>query len=158
MFFKRDLVLGQEYLAFLLLNLFDLFLTGWIFKNHGMEGNSLPAYVLQNYGLRDFALFKFMMVVFIIVLCEAIAIASIRKARFVIMAGCIVYLFVVVYESYLIITNIWLPDPSDQAPHRRGHPIIHPNQALLLDGGKALAVLGSPAGALLPSVQPPHAD
>ena len=39
MFFKRDVVLAQEYLGFLLLNLFDLFLTGYIFRHQGQEAN-----------------------------------------------------------------------------------------------------------------------
>jgi hypothetical protein len=112
MFFKKDLVLGQEYLAFLLLNLFDLFLTGWIFKHHGMEANVVANWVLSNphLGLRGFAVFKFLMVVFIIVICEVIAVASVPKARIVITTGCLVYLLVIGWEAYQIFTNIDIPD------------------------------------------------
>lgn len=110
MLFKKDLILGQEYLAFLLLNLFDLFLTGFIFKHKGMEANGAAVFVLDHFGLRGFALYKFLMVVVIIFLCEAIALASVPKARIVVMSGCAVYLCVVLYETYLIFSNISLPE------------------------------------------------
>lgn len=105
MFFKKDLVLGQEYLAFLLLNLFDLFLTGWMFRNHALEANGLAAWILLHLGARDFALFKFLMVIFIIVVCERIAINDLKRARFVILLGCAVYFLVICYEAYLIVTD-----------------------------------------------------
>lgn len=105
MFFKRDLVLGQEYLAFLILNLLDLFLTGWMFRNHALEANGLAAWILAHFGARDFALFKFLMVIFIILICERIAISDIPRARFVILLGCAVYFLVICYEAYLIATT-----------------------------------------------------
>jgi hypothetical protein len=114
MLFKKDLVLGQEYLAFLLLNLFDLFLTGYIFKHEGMEANQVAVFILKYGGLSGFALYKFLMVVVIVVLCEAIAIASVPKARVVVMIGCGVYLCVILWEAYLIFSNISLPAVAHQ--------------------------------------------
>ena len=116
MFTKRDLVLGQEYFGFLLLSIFDLFLTGYIFKYGGIEANGLPAWILGHFGLMGLALFKFWMVMFLIVICEVIAMFSVERARFVILGGCAVYVLVVIYECILIFQNIdgpmVHPDPS----------------------------------------------
>jgi hypothetical protein len=109
MFTKRDLVLGQEYFGFLLLSICDLFLTGYIFRNGGMEANGLPAWILKNWGLMGLALFKFGMVMFLIIICEVIAMFNIQRARFVILGGCAVYVLVVLYECVLIFQNIDKP-------------------------------------------------
>ena len=119
MFAKRDLVLGQEYLAFVLLSIADLFLTGYIFRHGGMEANGLPAWILEhggNMGLLYLVLFKFGMVMFLIVICEVIALYTIQRARFVILGACTVYFLVVLYECFLIFNNI-------------DKPIVQPNAA-----------------------------
>jgi hypothetical protein len=106
MFFKRDVVLAQEYLGFLLLNLFDLFLTGYIFYHHGQEANGLAALILNKYGMRDFAVYKFLLVLIVILACEGVSVQSIRKSKIIITIGCIVYLGVVFWECFLILTAI----------------------------------------------------
>jgi hypothetical protein len=107
--FNRDVLLGQEYLAFLLLNLFDLFLTGYIFSHNGLEANGLAAYILSKFGRRYFAIYKFVMVVVIIGICEIVGTKSVPKARWIMLLGCSVYFGVVLYESYLIYKFITLP-------------------------------------------------
>ncbi len=109
MFAKKDLVLAQEYFGFLLLNMFDLFLTGWIFKHEGEEANGVALWVLHNFGLSGFALFKFIMVILLIVICEVIALVNIQRARAVILGGCALYVVVVVYECALIFKYIDTP-------------------------------------------------
>jgi hypothetical protein len=109
MFFQRDVRLAQEYLAFLLLNMFDLFLTGYIFKNGGMEANGVAVWVMSlslKYGLMFFAIYKFLLVIIVVLACEGIATRSILKSKIIITAGCLVYLFLVIYESQLIYHNI----------------------------------------------------
>lgn len=110
--------MGQEYLAFLLLNLFDLFLTGYIFSHNGMEANGLAAYILKQYGQWEFAAYKFLMVIIIVVICEVVGAKSVAKARMIMLLGCTVYFAVVMYESYLIYNFIALPTvvPDDDAP------------------------------------------
>ena len=110
MFFTKDLILAQEYLAFVLLNLFDLFLTGYIFKHHGMEANGIALWVLQRFGLLGFAIFKFLLVTVLVLICEVIAAYKLKSARMVILLGCFVYGFVVIYESVLIFQHIDHPD------------------------------------------------
>jgi len=106
MFFKKDVLLAQEYLAFMLLNLFDLFLTGWIFRNNGSEANGLAVFILEHFHLIGFVIYKFFLVVVVVMACEGISVQSIRKSRIVITAGCLVYLFIVFWECFLIVTYI----------------------------------------------------
>lgn len=113
MFFKRDVLLAQEYLAFMLLNLFDLFLTGWIFRHNGNEANGIAVYILRNFGLIGFVIYKFFLVVIVVLSCEGISVQSIRKSRIVITAGCLVYLFIVFWECFLIVTYINSPKPAE---------------------------------------------
>ncbi|MDR3709305.1 MAG: DUF5658 family protein [Capsulimonadaceae bacterium] len=109
--FKRDVTLAQEYLGFMLLNLFDLFLTGFIFKNYGQEANGVALFVLHHFGLRGFALFKFIMVAFIILICEVISLQNVSRARQLILGASVLYLAVVMYEIYLVFMFIYKPLP-----------------------------------------------
>ncbi len=106
MFFKRDIVLAQEYLGFLLLNLFDLFLTGYIIRHHGLEANGLPAWILSKYHGQGFAVYKFFLVLVVVLACEGISLKSLRKARFIVTLGCLLYLAVVFWECFLIFTHV----------------------------------------------------
>ena len=104
-------------MAFLLLNLFDLFLTGYIFSHNGMEANGIAAYILTRFHQRAFAIYKFAMVVIIIIICEVVGTKSMKKARLIMLLGCSVYFAVVLYESYLIFNYISYPSvkPSDDS-------------------------------------------
>ena len=116
MFFKRDVLLGQEYLAFMLLNLFDLFLTGWIFRHNGSEANGIAVFILEHFHLVGFVVYKFCLVVIVVLACEGISIQSVRKSRIVITAGCLVYLFIVFWECFLILTFINGPQKPEEQP------------------------------------------
>ena len=106
MFFKRDVVLAQEYLGFLLLNLFDLFLTGYIFKHNGQEANGAAVWVYERFGWSGFALYKFLLVAVVVLACEGVSLQSVRKSRVIVTAGCVLYLAVVFWECFLILTEI----------------------------------------------------
>lgn len=105
MFFKRDVLLAQEYLGFLLLNMFDLFLTGYIFRAGGMEANGLAAWIWSHYHQQGFAIYKFGLVMIVVLACEGISLKSIRTSRIIVTAGCLVYLLIVFWEVFLIITQ-----------------------------------------------------
>lgn len=117
MVFKRDVILAQEYLAFTLLNLFDLFLTGYIFNHGGMEANGAAAYIYLHFKGIGFTVYKFLLVLVVILACEGIAQRSVRKARLVVTFGCLIYVFLVLYESAQIFTHITSPHllPSHNA-------------------------------------------
>ena len=106
MFFKRDVLLAQEYLAFLLLNMFDLFLTGYILHNKGMEANGLAKWVLDHWQFHGFALYKFILVMIIVLACEGYSLKSVRISRVIVTTGCLLYALVVFWECFLIITEI----------------------------------------------------
>jgi len=104
-FFKRDVLLAQEYLGFLLLNIFDLFLTGYIFDKGGMEANSLANWFWMHFGFHGFALYKFGLVMVVVLACEGISLTHIRTSRIIVTLGCLVYLLIVFWEVFLIITQ-----------------------------------------------------
>ncbi|MDQ2687272.1 MAG: DUF5658 family protein [Armatimonadota bacterium] len=106
---KRDVILAQEYLAFILLNLFDLLLTGYIYSHQGMEANGLAAIVLGRFGPVGFVFYKFALVGIVISACEAISHHRLRMARLIVLGGCILYLLVVFWESAQILTNVSWP-------------------------------------------------
>ena len=106
---KRDVILGQEYLAFILLNLFDLLLTGYIYSHQGLEANGLAAAVLNRFGPVGFVFYKFALVSIVVGACEAIAAHRVRTARLLVLGGCVLYLFVVLWESAQIVTHVSWP-------------------------------------------------
>jgi hypothetical protein len=74
-----------------------------------MEANGLAGFVLAHFGKRGFAIYKFVLVILVIIICEFVAQSSIAKARLVMLIGTIVYFGVVLYESWLIYQHISLP-------------------------------------------------
>ena len=112
MLFKRDVVLAQEYLGFLLLNLFDLFLTGYLMGRPGMSGtqgeeaNGAAAWIFLRYGPSGFAVYKFLMVLVVVLACEGISLQSVRTSKIIVTFGCLAYLAVVVWECFLVLTQI----------------------------------------------------
>jgi hypothetical protein len=125
MFAKRDLILSQEYLGFLLLSIADLFLTGWIFRHQGMEANVVALWVLRTFKYAGFAIFKFLMVIVIILICETISTHDLAKARAIILGGSAIYLVVVIYECVLIYQNIAIPELQGQVSSIIQHLPMH---------------------------------
>ena len=89
----------------ILLNMFDLFLTGYIFKLGGIEANGPANWIWHNYGQRGFALYKFGLVTIVVLACEGYSFKNIRVSRIIVTVGCLVYLLVVFWEVFLIITQ-----------------------------------------------------
>jgi hypothetical protein len=100
--FRQNVKYAQEYLGFVLLNLFDLFLTGYIFRFDGMEKNGAAQAVIDKFGYLGFVVYKFALVTIVVLVCEAIAAKNERLAKGIILFGCCVYTAVVLYEIALI--------------------------------------------------------
>lgn len=98
----RPLPMGDEYGGFLLLNVFDLFLTGYIFRHGGREVNPVGIHVLERYGLAGFAVFKFLMVAFIIVVAEVVYRIQPQKARQLMTGANLIYFGVILWECILL--------------------------------------------------------
>ena len=103
---RKHVELAQEYLAFTLLSLFDLFLSGYIFRHNGSEANGPPIAIIARFGLQGLAIYKFIMVAIVVLACEGIATKSVKKARYLIIGGIVVMVGLVIYESILIALNI----------------------------------------------------
>ncbi len=115
MFWKRDVILAQEYLAFLLLNLCDLFLTGYILHNNGLEANGVAAWILTKFHGQGFVFYKFGLMIVLVACCEGISLKNIRTSRLIVTVGCLVYALLVIYECCLIFAHITGP-ASGQFP------------------------------------------
>ena len=100
--FRQNVKYAQEYLAFVLLNLFDLFLTGYIFRFQGMEANGAAQAVIERWGYVGFVVYKFALVTIVVLACEAVAKKNPNLAKGIIYFGCLVYTCVVLYEIALI--------------------------------------------------------
>lgn len=85
--------------------MFDLFLTGYIFRLGGIEANGPASYIWTHYHQQGFAFYKFGLVTIVVLACEGYSIKNIRISRIIITVGCLVYLLVVFWEVFLIITQ-----------------------------------------------------
>ena len=101
--FRQNVQYAQEYLAFILLNLFDLFLTGYIFRYPGgKEANGAAEAIISRYGYQGFVVYKFVLVTIVVLACEAVAKKNPGLAKGIIYFGCFIYTAVVLYEIALI--------------------------------------------------------
>ena len=89
-------------------------MTGLIFRLHGDEANGVAVYIMEHWHLAGFAIYKFLLVMIVVLACEGISLSSIRKARIIITAGCLVYLFVVFWECFLIATHLNTKPPTSE--------------------------------------------
>jgi hypothetical protein len=94
--------MGDEYGGFLLLNIFDLFLTGYIFRHGGEEVNPVGVHVMQRYGMEGFALFKFGMVALIIITVEVVYRMRPSRARALMNGANLIYFGVILWECVLL--------------------------------------------------------
>lgn len=102
-FWKRMPPLSDDYAGFVLMNLFDLFLTVRIFNHGGEEVNPVGVWVLERGGFTAFAFFKFGLVALVIVTAEAIYRRQPDRARRLIHAANLVYLGVILWECVLLL-------------------------------------------------------
>jgi hypothetical protein len=100
---KRRLTpMGDEYGGFLLLNIFDLFLTSYIFRHGGEEVNPIGVHVMERYGMGGYALFKFGMVAFVIILAEIVYRLRPARARALMTGANFMYFGVILWECLLL--------------------------------------------------------
>jgi hypothetical protein len=95
-------VLSDEYMAFTLLNVFDLFLTAFLMTVGHAEANPVGAHVLDRWGFSGFSLFKFGLVFVVVSGLEALFYFRPASATFLSRAAVFVYVALVLYEATLI--------------------------------------------------------
>jgi hypothetical protein len=99
----RPLPMGDEYGGFLLLNIFDLFLTGHIFHHGGREVNPVGIRVMDHYGMSGFVLFKFASVAIVVLISEAVFHIKPSRARSLMTAANLIYFGVILWECVLLL-------------------------------------------------------
>jgi hypothetical protein len=72
---------GDHYTWFVLVSALDVMLTWVVLHAGGREANAIAAAVLQRWGLEGMVVFKFALVVFVVVLCEVIGRRNLAAGR-----------------------------------------------------------------------------
>ena len=92
----------EQYVWLIFLSSLDIMLTWHILRNDGTEVNPVARIVIDTWGLTGAVLFKFALMLFVIIACEVIGRKRDRLARRLIMFGLIVTGFPPVYSTVLI--------------------------------------------------------
>jgi hypothetical protein len=99
--FLRQLPLQNETTIFILVNVFDIFMTYILLRFGAMESNPIANYFFQIWGFRGMLVFKLSIVTFVCVVAQVVAFKKIRTARFLLMTGTLITGAVVVYSALL---------------------------------------------------------
>jgi len=89
--FRRRLALEEETALFILVNFADIVLTGLAFRFGAAEANLLAREVLERFGLYGMVAYKFVLVTFVILVCQYIYSSHPKVARLVLIAGSVAY-------------------------------------------------------------------
>ncbi len=95
---RGQVALSDYYLAFVLLNLGDLFMTGLYIRLGGHEANRLARWIWETFGARGFAIYKFALVGVVVAICEILYSRRPALARAVIVGGCVVFALVILIQ------------------------------------------------------------
>ena len=121
------------YLWLVFLSALDVALTRVILYFGGIEVNPLAQWVIDQGGQMGMCLFKFAIVVFVILVCEYTARLNFGSARRLALAGCIISAFPVVWSCGLIVemivtfqpgTESIYPNDLDRIIELRGEPVF----------------------------------
>lgn len=98
---QRNLPLQNATTYFILANVLDIVLTNLLLRNDAIEANPFASYVLHRWGFNGMIAFKMLLVAFICVLAQIIALRNLRYAQFVLIAGIVIVGGVVAYSAML---------------------------------------------------------
>lgn len=105
--FKVALPLEKETTWFILVSALDIFLTYLVIRNRGFtEGNPIALFFLHSWGIKGLVYFKCVMVAFVAVITQIIALKNVSKARWTINLGTLIVSGVLVYSTSLLL-KIW---------------------------------------------------
>ena len=104
---KRKLVLEEETAVFILVNFADLVLTGVSFYYGGWELNPFANYILDNFGLRGMAFYKFILVTFVILIAQFVYPSHPKTARMILLVGSIAFAVLIAYILILLLTHVF---------------------------------------------------
>jgi len=101
-FITRKLPLQDETTYFILVNALDIFLTFLILRNGGIEANPIANYFYELGNIPGMVAFKMVVVAFVCVISQVVALRSIRSAKRLLWFGTIAIGFVVLYSVLLL--------------------------------------------------------
>ncbi len=102
---NRHLPLEEESAVFILVNFADVVLTGLAFRFGAREANIAANWVLDRFGLIGMVVYKFVLVTFVLLVCQYIHPTHPRTARAVLLVGSVAYGFLVVYITAMLFAN-----------------------------------------------------
>jgi hypothetical protein len=104
---RGPLPLEKETVWFILVSALDVFMTYLLIRQPGFtEGNPIPAYFLNHWGVKGMVYFKFFMVAFVSVIAQIIARKREDIARRLLQFATVVVAAVVVYSLVLYLRHV----------------------------------------------------
>ena len=100
--FTRQLPLQDETTFFILVNVLDYFMTNILIRTGAIEANPVAAYALSRWGFPGMVAFKMGIVAAICILAQIVALKSMSRARFILVAGIVITGGVVIYSGFLL--------------------------------------------------------
>lgn len=97
----------NRYVWFVFLSAMDAMMTYVVLAFGGREANSIANWILQRFGFTGMALFKFALVVLVIVICEFVGRRKETAGRLLIHIALVVTCFPVVIAFGLLLVEAW---------------------------------------------------
>ena len=112
LFSMPEMIYQNLYLWFILVSSMDIMLTWRILRGGGHEVNPVAKLVIDSWGLPGAILFKFALMLFVIVACEIIGRKQPHTGRILIIIAISISSLPVVWSFWLILYNMVLPSVS----------------------------------------------
>ncbi|MBC22985.1 MAG: hypothetical protein CMJ32_03595 [Phycisphaerae bacterium] len=112
LFSLPEMIYQNLYLWFILVSSMDIMLTWRILRGGGHEVNPVAKLVIDSWGLPGAILFKFALMLFVIIACEIIGRKKVRTGRILIIAAISISSIPVAWSFWLILYNMVIPAVS----------------------------------------------
>jgi hypothetical protein len=104
--FSRQLPLQNETTVFILINVFDIFMTYILLRFGAIEANPIANYFFQLWNFPGMIAFKLVIVAFVCVIAQFVALKKPHSARFLLIVGTLLTGAVVVYSAFLFRSHV----------------------------------------------------
>lgn len=105
-FLTGDLPLQSPTTFFILISCLDIFMTNILLRMGAIEANPFANYFYQKWGFNGMIAFKLILVAFICVIAQVIAVKKIQTGRNVLYLGSFVTGLVVIYSARLFVMTV----------------------------------------------------
>ena len=104
-FLTRKLPLQDETTFFILVNVFDIFMTYALLRFGAIEANPIARFFLHRFGFNGMIAFKLVVTACVCVIAQVIATKSIAKAKSLLVLGSVIVGAVVAYSLFLFVMH-----------------------------------------------------